>query len=181
MSGFDISSPHVHIIPIPRTYIITNINMVRSVDPAKFQKLVRVVRFAPHLCTRDAMRTAKYSDDEVADLSFRRLLQRRLRGGSLDSFRAIVRAEAAPRPNRDERHKTRHDERTPPSERTPPPIEQPPPPAVDHVARPPERTAVMRRNATQRNATRRTPAKLHDATQRDATDDAATDKRGDAT
>jgi hypothetical protein len=91
MSSFDILSPHVHIIPIPRTYIITNINMVRSVDLAKFQKLVRVVRFAPHLCTRDAMRTAKYSNDEIADLSFWRLLQRRLRGGSLDSFRAIVR------------------------------------------------------------------------------------------
>ena len=121
MSGFDISSPHVHIIPIPRTYIITNINMVRSVDSAKFKKLVRVVRFAPHLCTRNAMKLAKYSNDEVADHSFWRLLQRRLRGGSMDSFRAIVRAEAAPRPNHDERHhETRRAERTPPPERTPP-------------------------------------------------------------
>ena len=69
MSDDGILSLHVDIIPTQRIYIITNINMVRSVDPAKFQKLVRVVRFAPHLCTRDAMRTAKYSNDEIADLS----------------------------------------------------------------------------------------------------------------
>ena len=122
MSDDGILSLHVDIIPTQRIYIITNINMVRSIDPAKFKKLVKVVRLAPHLCIPDAMKLAKYSDDEVADLSFRRLLQRRLRGGSLDSFRAIVRAKAAPRPNRDERHKTRQPraERTPPPKRTPP-------------------------------------------------------------
>ena len=87
--------------------------MVRSIDPAKFKKLVKVVRLAPHLCFPDAMKSAKYSDDEVADRTFRRLLQRRLSGGSLDSLRAIVRAEAASQSNRGERHERRRDERTP--------------------------------------------------------------------
>jgi hypothetical protein len=200
MSDDDISSPHVHIIPTPRTYIITNINMVRLVDPAKFAKLVKVVRLAPNLFIPDAMKLAEYSNDEIADLSFRRLLQRRLRGGSLDSFRAIVRAEEAPPLNRNERHKSRRDERTPPPKRTPPPIEQPPPPAVDHMARPPELTpppavelaqaatlSVTRDDASRHGATRcdgqrsyvvcdattRSDARRCDVTQRDAT------RRGD--
>ena len=44
--------------------------MVRLVDPAKFAKLVKVVRLAPNLFVPDAMKLAKYSDDKVADLSF---------------------------------------------------------------------------------------------------------------
>ena len=89
--------------------------MVRSVDPAKFQKLVSVVRFAPHLCTRDAMRTAKYSDDEIADPNFLKLLQRHLPGGSFEAFRTIISSDAAPWPNGNERHKKRRAiEPTPP-------------------------------------------------------------------
>jgi hypothetical protein len=42
MSHCLISSPHVHIIPIPRTYIISNINMVQSVDSVKLKKHRRI-------------------------------------------------------------------------------------------------------------------------------------------
>ena len=105
MSDDDISSPHAHIIPIPRTYIITNINMVRSIDPAKFKKLVKVVRLAPHLCIPDAMKLAKYSDDEIADPTFRKVLQRHLPGGSFEAFRTIISSDAVPWPNGNERHK----------------------------------------------------------------------------
>ena len=87
--------------------------MVRSVDSAKFMRLVQVVRLAPHLRIPDAMKLAKNSDEEVSDLSFWRLLQHRLHGRSMDSFRAILFAEAAPARNRDERLQQRAIERTP--------------------------------------------------------------------
>jgi hypothetical protein len=44
MSDDVISSPHAHIIPIPRTFITTNINMVQSIDSAKFERLLSFVR-----------------------------------------------------------------------------------------------------------------------------------------
>ena len=56
MSHCTISSPDVHITPIPRTYIITNINMVRSVDSAKLKKLISFIRMVPYLGLPDTMR-----------------------------------------------------------------------------------------------------------------------------
>jgi hypothetical protein len=71
-------------IPIPRTYIITNINMVRSVDSAKLKKLVGVFKKVPHLSIPDAMKLAKYSGEEISDLIFRHFLQRTLPSESLN-------------------------------------------------------------------------------------------------
>ena len=71
-----------------KEYIITNINMVVSLDSAKLKKLISVFRLAPHLRVRNAMKLAmklaKYSDDEIADPTFRKLLQRHLPGGSFE-------------------------------------------------------------------------------------------------
>jgi hypothetical protein len=70
MSDHLISSPHVHIIPIPRTYIISNITMVRLVDQAKLKKLLGVFKKVPHLSIPNAMKLAKYSNDEISNLTF---------------------------------------------------------------------------------------------------------------
>ncbi len=99
MSNHLISSPHVHIIPTPRTYIIFNIPMVQLVDQAKLKKLSGVFKKVPHLSIPDAMKLAKNSDDEISDLTFRRFLQRALPGGLINAFRALLAGEAAP-PNR---------------------------------------------------------------------------------
>jgi hypothetical protein len=90
-------------IPIPRTYIITNINMVRSVDSAKLKKLVGVFKKVPHLSIPDAMKLAKYSCEEVSNLTFRRFLRCTLLSGMLNGFRALLAGDAPP-PNCSEQH-----------------------------------------------------------------------------
>jgi len=99
--------------------------MVVSLDSAKLKKLISVFRLAPHLHVRNAMKLAmklaKYSDDEIADPTFRKLLQRHLPGGSFEAFRTIISSDAALRPNGNERHKKRRAiEPTPPPELPPP-------------------------------------------------------------
>jgi len=99
--------------------------MVVSLDSAKLKKLISVFRLAPHLCVCNemklAMKLAKYSDDEIADPTFRKLLQRHLPGGSFEAFRTIISSDAVPWPNGNERHKKwRAIEPTPPPELPPP-------------------------------------------------------------
>ena len=130
MSHSIISSPEALTNPIPRTSIITYITMVRPVDQAKLKKLIRV----PHLSLPDAMKMAKYSDNEISDRSLQRVLLRDLPGHSLIAFREILAGKGAPPRNHDERLKKQRKqgaiERTPPPESTPPPIDQTPLPVV---------------------------------------------------
>jgi len=118
-----------------KEYIITNINMAVLLDSAKLKNLISVFRLAPHLRVRNAMKLAmklaKYSDDEIADPNFLKLLQRHLLGGSLEACRTIISSDAALWPNGNERHKKRRAiEPTSPPELPPPPIEQTPPSVV---------------------------------------------------
>jgi len=83
MSHSIISSPEALTNPIPRTSIITYITMVRPVDQAKLKKLISFIRLVPHLSLPDAMKMAKYSDNEISDRSLQRVLLRHLPGHSL--------------------------------------------------------------------------------------------------
>ena len=124
MSHSIISSPEALTNPIPRTSIITYITMVRPVDQAKLKKLISFIRLVPHLSLPDAMKMAKYSDNEISDRSLQRVLLRHLPGHSLVAFREILAGKGAPPRNHDERLKKQRKqgaiERTPPPERTPP-------------------------------------------------------------
>ena len=124
MSHSIISSPEALTNPIPRTSIITYITMVRPVDQAKLKKLISFIRLVPHLSLPDAMKMAKYSDNEISDRSLQRALLRHLPGHSLIAFREILAGKGAPPRNHDERLKKQRKqgaiERTPPPERTPP-------------------------------------------------------------
>jgi hypothetical protein len=70
--------------------------MVRLVDQAKLKKLLGVFKKVPHLSIPDAMKLAKYSDNEISDLTFCRFLQRALPGGLINAFSALLAGEAAP-------------------------------------------------------------------------------------
>ena len=90
-----------------------------SADPAKLKKLTNILLRMPLLQLRDAMNLAKYSDEEIADVAFRRFLQRALPGGSLKAFKAQTAGVVLPPPDRTQRRQKRAIELPPP--RTPPP------------------------------------------------------------
>lgn len=69
-----------------------------SADPAKLKKLIKIFLRMPLLQLRDAMNLAKYSDEEIADVAFRRFLQRALPGRSLKGLRAHVAGDVPPQP-----------------------------------------------------------------------------------
>ena len=79
--------------------------MVRLVDQAKLKKLISFIRLVPHLSLPDAMKMAKYSDNEISDRSLQRVLLRHLPGHSLVAFREILAGKGAPPRNHDERLK----------------------------------------------------------------------------
>ncbi len=70
--------------------------MVQSADLAKLKKLVHVFKKVPHLTIPDAMKLAKYSDEEVSDHTFQRFLLCALSGGSLNGFRVLLARDVPP-------------------------------------------------------------------------------------
>ena len=71
-----------------------------TADPAKLKKLKKIMIQAPTLQLRHAMKAANYSDEEIADIAFRRFLQRALPGGSMKGLRAGVDARLPAPPDR---------------------------------------------------------------------------------
>jgi hypothetical protein len=96
--------------------------MVRLVDSVKLKKLVQVFKKVPHLTIPDAMKLAKYSNEEVSDCTFQRFLLRALLGGLLNGFNALLACDVPPpKQRRQKRAINNNIERTPPLvERTPP-------------------------------------------------------------
>jgi hypothetical protein len=66
------------------------------VDQAKLKELLGVFKKVPHLSIPDAMKLAKYSNNEISNLTFCRFLQCALPGGSINAFRALLASEAVP-------------------------------------------------------------------------------------
>jgi hypothetical protein len=66
-----------------------------SANQAKLKKLIVIFLQMPQMQLRDAMKLAKYSNKEIADVAFRRFLQRALPGGSRKGLRVYVAEEVA--------------------------------------------------------------------------------------
>jgi hypothetical protein len=66
-----------------------------SADPAKLKKLIAIFLWMPQIQLREAMESAKYSDEEITDVAFHRFLQRALAGGFLKGLRAYLAGEVA--------------------------------------------------------------------------------------
>jgi hypothetical protein len=59
-----------------------------SANPAKLKKLIAIFLWMPQIQLQEAMELAKYSDKEIANVTFHRFLQCALPGGSLKGLRA---------------------------------------------------------------------------------------------
>jgi hypothetical protein len=59
-----------------------------TVDSAKKNKFVDIFLLMPETGVADAMRSAKFTEEDIADLRMRRFLQRALPGGSIKGLKA---------------------------------------------------------------------------------------------
>ena len=74
-----------------------------TVDSAKKKKFVDIFLLMPETCVADAMRSAKFTEEDIANLAMRRLLQRALPGGSIQGLKAYVAGLLSPQPRHDRR------------------------------------------------------------------------------
>jgi hypothetical protein len=82
---------HLH-RPIPSGGLFPIMFRSTSANPAKLKNLTKIMLKTPNLQLRHAMKAANSSDDEIADIAFRRFLQGALPGGSIKGLRAHVAA-----------------------------------------------------------------------------------------
>ncbi len=61
-----------------------------TVDLAKKNKFVNIFLLMPETGVTDAMRSAKFTKEDIADLRMRRFLQPALPGGSIKGLKAYV-------------------------------------------------------------------------------------------
>ncbi len=61
-----------------------------TVDPAKNNKFVDIFLLMPETGVADAMRSAKFTEEDIADLQMWRFLQRALPGGLIKGLKAYV-------------------------------------------------------------------------------------------
>ena len=74
-----------------------------TVDRAKKEKFINIFLLMPETCVDDAMRSAKYTEEDIADLRMRRFLQRALPGGSIKGLKAYVAGLLPPQPHHNQR------------------------------------------------------------------------------
>jgi hypothetical protein len=84
-----------------------------TVDSVKKQYFINIFLLMPETGVNDAMRKAKFTEEDIADLQLRRFLQRALPGGSIKGLKAHIAGLLPPPPDRRRQRK-------------PPPIEDPP-------------------------------------------------------
>ena len=78
------------------------------VDPAKKKKNINILLQVPNLCVPEAMKLAKFTKDDVADLGLRHFLQCALPGGTVNAMKAHV-AQLLPLQPRRNQHPTLDD------------------------------------------------------------------------
>jgi hypothetical protein len=74
-----------------------------TVDSAKKKKFVDIFLLMPETRVADAMRSAKFTEEDIANLTLRRFLQRALPGGSIQGLKAYVAGLLSPQPRHDRR------------------------------------------------------------------------------
>jgi hypothetical protein len=85
-----LSSPHYTSFLIQFGIIFTMASRQFTVDLAKKNKFVDIFLLMPKTGVTDAMRSAKFIKEDIADLQIRRFLQRALPGGSIKGLKAYV-------------------------------------------------------------------------------------------
>ncbi len=58
-------------------------------DPGKLKQLIKIFNLVPHMCVPMPWNWPTYSNKEVSDLTFWRLLQHALPSGSIQGFRVL--------------------------------------------------------------------------------------------
>ena len=74
-----------------------------TVDLAKKKKFVDIFLLLPETCVADAMRSAKFTEEDIANRTMRRFLQRALPGGSIQGLKAYVAGLLSPQPRHNRR------------------------------------------------------------------------------
>ena len=74
-----------------------------TVDLAKKKKFVDIFLLMPETRVADAMRSAKFTEEDIANLTMRRFLQRALPGGSIQGLKAYVAGLLLPQPRHNRR------------------------------------------------------------------------------
>ena len=74
-----------------------------TVDLAKKKKFVDIFLLMPETRVADAMRSAKFTKEDIANLGMRRFLQRALPGGSIKGLKAYVAGLLLPQPRHNRR------------------------------------------------------------------------------
>jgi hypothetical protein len=74
-----------------------------TVDSAKKKKFVDIFLLMPETSVADAMRSAKFTEEDIPNLTMRRFLQRALPGGSIQGLKAYVAGLLLPQPCHDRR------------------------------------------------------------------------------
>ena len=96
----NLTSPH----PIYASGILFAMHSRRfTVDPAKKEKFINIFLLMPETCVDDAIRSAKYTEEDIADLRMQRFLQRALPGGSIKGLKAYVAGLLPPQPHHNQR------------------------------------------------------------------------------
>jgi hypothetical protein len=87
-------SPHHTAFPIQSRGLFCIMIKSSSTNPAKLKTLIVIFLCSLKIQLKDAMILAKYSIEEIADVSFHHFLQRTLPGGSLKGLRSHISANA---------------------------------------------------------------------------------------
>ncbi len=104
ISNHRISSPYNTSSPIPSTDIISNISRLSSVDSGKLKKLIKIFNWVPHSCVPDAIKLAKYSNEEITNDSLHQALWHALPGGFIKGLRGYVAGKVTSPPDCSKQH-----------------------------------------------------------------------------
>jgi len=95
-----LSSPHHISFPIQRGIVFVMASRRFTVDSAKKKEFINIFLLMPESSVLNAMKQAKFTEEDIADLQMRRFLQRALPGGSIKGLKAYIAGLLPPPPDR---------------------------------------------------------------------------------
>ena len=97
-------SPHHISFPIQHGIVFVMASRRFTVDPAKKKEFINIFLLMPESSILNAMKQAKFTEEDIADLRMRRYLQRALPGGSIKGLQAYIAGLLPPPPDRRQRN-----------------------------------------------------------------------------
>ncbi len=85
-----LSSPHHISFPIQCGILFAMASRRFTVDSAKKMEFIKIFLLMPESSVLNAMRQAKFTEEDIANLRMRRFLQRALPGGLIKGLRAFI-------------------------------------------------------------------------------------------